>query len=162
MSNQINIREYQPGDPSKVSYFYFSLFTKQFNFKPISERYFMTSLLDLFQYKEGSQLWIVENNQEIVGTIGIVKQSETEAQLRWFGLDESLQGMGMGNKLMTLALDFCKEKGYSHIILWTIDILKPARHLYAKFGFTLTDTKINSEWSTSELIEEKWELNQKD
>lgn len=44
-----------------------------------------------------------------------------------------------------------------HVILWTIDILKPARHLYGKYGFAMTETKPNTEWADYEILEEKWE-----
>ena len=38
---------------------------------------------------------------------------EQTAQLRFFFVDQSLQGLGMGNRLMELALGFCREKGYT-------------------------------------------------
>lgn len=157
MNEEIVIREYIPGDPSKVTFFYYKLYEKQFNFNPIIERYFMEGMIELFDHPQGSQLWVVEKGNEVIGSIAIIKKADKEAQLRWFGLDESLQGMGMGTKLMRLAMDFCKEKDYSHIVLWTIDILKPARHLYSKFGFRLTETKPNNEWARNLIVEEKWE-----
>lgn len=43
------------------------------------------------------------------------------------------------------------------MILWTINILKPARHLYGKHGFFPTEAKPNHEWADIELVEEKWE-----
>ena len=46
---------------------------------------------------------------------------------------------------------------YKRQILWTIDILKPARHLYGKYGFVKTETKPNTEWADHEILEEKWE-----
>lgn len=157
MEGKITIREYQAGDPSRVTYYYYMLFKNRFNFNPIVERYFMEGMLELFDTGESSQMWLLERKNEVVGSIAIVKQGEYDAQLRWFGVDESLQGLGMGSKLMTLAMDFCREKGYSHVVLWTIDILEPARHLYTKFGFELTETKPNYEWANIPLVEEKWE-----
>lgn len=32
--------------------------------------------------------------------------------------------------------------------------LKPARHLYGKFGFAMTETKPNTEWDNYEILEE--------
>lgn len=158
MKDKLIIHEYQAGDPSRVTYFYYKLYEEQFNFKGIVERYFMAGMVELFDDPKGNQMWVVEKNNEVVGSIAIVKQGESEAQLRWFGIDMSLQGKGVGNQLMTLAMNFCKSQGYTHVILWTIDILKPARHLYGKFDFHLIDTKPNTEWADYPLLEEKWEF----
>ena len=160
MSENVVIREYKPGDPSMVISFYFKLYEKQYNFNGTVERYFMEGMIDLFRYPEGSQLWIAEREGKIVGSIAIIKRDKEDAQLRWFGVDMSLQGMGIGNKLIDTAMQFCKEHGYEHIFLWTINILKPARHLYGKHGFCLTDSKPNHEWADYALTEELWEYNE--
>ena len=68
--------------------------------------------------------------------------------------------MGLGGRLLDIAMKFCHQHEYTHVILWTIDILKSARHLYAKHGFVLTDTKPNHEWADYNLLEEKWEYNE--
>lgn len=157
MEQKITIREYKPGDPSRVTYFYYKLYEKQFHFNATVERYFLEGMIELFDDPEGSQMWVVERDGDVVGSIAVVKKSAHEAQLRWFGVDMSLQGMKIGNHLLDTAMRFCKEHGYRHLFLWTIEILKPARHLYGKFGFTLTETKPNHEWADHELLEEKWE-----
>lgn len=158
MKNDLIIREYEPGDPSRVVYFYYKLYEKQYKFNGSVERYFMNGMVELFDNPADNQMWIVEKNEKIVGSIAVIKKGEHEAQLRWFGVDTSLQGMGIGNKLLDIAMEFCREHEYSHVILWTIDILQSARHLYAKYGFVLTDTKPNFEWADYKLLEEKWEF----
>lgn len=157
MEQNITIHPYKPGDPSRVTYFYYLLFHQQYHFNGSVERYFIEGMADLFADPQGSQMWVAERDGQVVGSIAVIKRGEHEGQLRWFGVDMSLQGMGVGNQLVTLAMDFCREKGYPHLHLWTIDILKPARHLYAKHGFVLTGTKPNREWADHELLEEKWE-----
>lgn len=157
MENDITIRTYVPGDPSQVTYFYYKLYETQYGFNGSVERYFIEGMAELFVDPQGSQMWVVEQNGEIVGSVAIVKKGTKEAQLRWFGVDISLQGMGIGNQLLEIAMAFCKAHGYQHVFLWTIDILKPARHLYGKHGFALTETKPNNEWADYPLLEEKWE-----
>lgn len=155
MDNYI-IREYEPGEPSLVSHFYFKLFEKQYQFKPATEKYFMKSMSEIFDDPEGNQLWIVEQENKIVGSIAVMKRGENAAQLRMFGMDTSLQGKGIGNQLMTLAMNFCKDKGYTYLNLWTIDMLHSAKHLYAKFGFKPNDSKENTEWADYPMLEEEW------
>ncbi len=154
--NDYTIREAETGDASLVSYFYFKLFEKQFQFLPNVEQYFLHAAAEIFDDPEGSRLWVLEVNGTIEGSICVVKKSETEAQLRLFGMEPGLQGKGAGKALMQAAMAFCEEKHYNHIHLWTIDICKAARHLYAKFGFHLTDIKPNTTWAEYPMTEELW------
>lgn len=157
MDSSITIRTYKPGEPSLVVHFYYKLFEQQFDFLPNVENYFLHAMTELFDHPDGNELWIAEENGKIVGSVCIVGKDDGNAQLRLFGTDPSLQGKGVGKMLMQKAMDFCKEKNYSHVILWTIDICKAARHLYSNFGFSLTDTKLNTTWADYEMTEEKWE-----
>ncbi len=151
------IREVRPGEPSLVSHFYFKIFETQFDFLPNVEQYFLHNCMELFDEPEKSKMWIIERDGAIKESICAIYRGEHEAQLRMFGMDESLQGKGAGKALMQTAMDFCKEMKYTHISLWTIDICKAARHLYAKFGFKLTDTKVNTSWADYTMTEELWE-----
>lgn len=153
----IIIRTYRPGDASLVCYFYYKLYEQQYQFNGSVEKYFIKGMAELFDCPQESQMWVAEKEGKIVGSIAVVKRAGHAAQLRWFGVSMDIQGMGIGNKLLETAMDFCRERGYTDVILWTIDILKPARHLYGKHGFSMTETKPNHEWVSYELIEEKWE-----
>lgn len=155
--SELVIREAAPGEPSLVCYFYYRLFEQQFNFLPSTEQYFLHAMTDVFDEPDGSRLWVIEDGGEIKGSICIVKKGEHEGQLRMFATDQSLQGKGAGTALMEKAMSFCKEKGYSHVFLWTIDICEAACHLYAKFGFSKTDTKPNTTWAAYPMTEELWE-----
>lgn len=156
-NNNISIRTYRPGDPSLVCYFYYKLYEQQYHFNGSVESYFIRGMAELFDHPEGNELWIAEKDHNIAGCIAIIKKGEHDAQLRWFGVDPSIQGMWIGNRLLETAMNFCKKHEYTDIILWTIDILKPARHLYGKYGFRMTETKPNTEWADHEVLEEKWE-----
>lgn len=156
-NNEISISSYKPGDPSLVCYFYYKLYEQQYQFNGTVEGYFIRGMADLFDHPQDSQLWVARKGEQIVGSISIIKKGEHQAQLRWFGVDLSVQGMGTGNRLLETAMRFCEEKSYTDIFLWTIDILKPARHLYGKYGFVMTETKPNTEWADYEILEEKWE-----
>lgn len=151
------IRTWRPGNPSRVCWFYYKLYEKQYHFNGSVEGYFIKGMGDLFDEPAQSRLWVAEKDGEIVGSVAVVKRGAHEAQLRWFGVDTSMQGAGLGNRLLETAMSFCAERGYTDVVLWTIDILKPARHLYAKFGFSMTETKPNDEWADHRLLEEKWE-----
>lgn len=61
---------------------------------------------------------------------------------------------------MQKAMNFCREKGYNHISLWTIDICKSALHVYDSFGFKMTETKPNDTWAAYHMTEELWEYHE--
>ena len=79
------------------------------------------------------------------------------AHLRWFIVTDSLRGQGCGNRLMATAVRFCRDHNYEGIYLDTFAGLEPARHLYEKFGFALTDSKPGTSWGT-QVTEQRFEL----
>lgn len=100
---------------------------------------------------------VAELKKKPVGSIAIVKSNDSTAQLRYFLIEPKMRGRGLGHRLVKMALDFCREKGYKHVFLETIDSLKPARHIYKSHGFSLTSSHKNSTWGES-ILEERWDL----
>ena len=158
MNHEIKLRTYEPGDPSKVCYFQYKLYERQYQFNGYYEQEMLSGMAELYDDLEGSQMWIAELDGKMVGDIAVVRRGKDRAQLRWLGVDMDAQGQGLGNRLLEAALSFCREKGYIHLFLGTLDILKPARHLYAKFGFHRTKSEFYNEWDTNrEIYQEIWE-----
>lgn len=158
MSRNITIRTYKPGDPSLVCYFQYKLYKEQFCFNGYYEKEMLVGMAELYDDIDGSQMWIAELDGKIVGDIAVIKKGCDSAKLRWFGVDLKMQGQGLGSLLLKTATDFCREKGYVHLILSTLDILKPARHLYGKFGFHLVKSEFFNEWDkTRQMHQEIWE-----
>lgn len=158
MDSDITIRTYRPGDPSLVCYFQYRLYEKQFCFNGLYEKEMLGGMAEIYDSRDGSQMWIAELDGRIVGDIAVIRRGDDRAQLRWFGVEMDLQGQGLGNRLLSIAMDYCREKGYRHLTLGTLDILKPARHLYAKFGFHQTEQEFFNEWDESrEMYHETWE-----
>jgi GNAT superfamily N-acetyltransferase len=76
----------------------------------------------------------------LVGSISILgRSSETDgARLRFFIVDPAYQGQGAGKSLLATALDWCVERGFRKVFLWTVDNLPQSRGLYEKAGFRIT------------------------
>ncbi len=157
MGESVEVREARDGEASLVAHFYFRLFQEQFDFLPGTEAYFLRAAAELYDDPEGNRIWVIEDQGEVCGSISIVHTGDDQAQLRLFGISPSLQGRGAGSALMRTAMEFCAARGYSHVRLWTIDICAAARHLYARWGFRLTDTKRNTTWADYPMMEELWE-----
>lgn len=155
---EIRIRTSEPGDAGYVAYMHGKYYCKNYGFYNSSEYYFIKYLADFVRDSTGGSLWIAEVEERIVGSVAIVRIDDKTAQFRWFLVDESYQGIGIGSKLIQTALDFCITNHYEKVFLWTFKGLDKARALYDKVGFILTEEKANNDWSSVEIIEQKMEL----
>jgi N-acetylglutamate synthase-like GNAT family acetyltransferase len=102
-------------------------------------------------------MYILENDGVSSGCVAITHADEATAQLRFLFLEPEMRGMGAGHQLLDLAMDFCKEKEYRHVFLWTFSTLAAARHLYSSKGFLITETHENRDWGEI-VLEERWDL----
>jgi len=91
-------------------------------------------------------------------TIDGVNSETKGAHLRYFIVAESLRGYGVGNRLITNAVQFCRDVGHKKIYLWTFEGLNDARYLYEKTGFRLKEQKLGTRWG-AEVNEQRFELN---
>jgi N-acetylglutamate synthase-like GNAT family acetyltransferase len=99
----------------------------------------------------------VDADNLLMGSVAIVKYSETEAQLRWFLLHPVLRGKGLGNRLVEEAVTFCRESGYRSVFLWTVSPLLTAAQVYRKFGFEITEEHTHELWGCK-LTEQRFDL----
>jgi len=102
-------------------------------------------------------LKILECNGVPAGSIAIAKADDATAQLRFFMLEPEMRQRGYGNRLMDMALHFCREKGYKKVFLLSITAQVIARHVYETHGFYKVASYDKSEWGDG-VVEERWEL----
>jgi GNAT superfamily N-acetyltransferase len=100
---------------------------------------------------------VAELEGTIVGSIAIVGQRDLTAQLRWFLVHPAARGRGLGKKLLKDAIDFCRQRNYKSVFLWTISELTTAARLYRDAGFQLTEQKTHEIWGAVRT-EERYEL----
>lgn len=68
------------------------------------------------------------------------------AHLRWFILDESLRGKGLGRRLLEEAIGFCRARRFRSVYLWTLADLAAAGRLYRQAGFRLVEERDGDQW----------------
>lgn len=156
----LKIRPYQQQDITYVIDRQLSLYESERQFTTEIWKNYLTqgvlSLVDKFDPAKDCML-ILECNGSPSGCIAITHTEDNIAQLRYFFLEPELRGLGAGTTLLNAALNFCQEKKYSHVFLWTVSAQESARILYKKAGFNITETSKNDNWG-SPVLEEKWEL----
>ena len=95
----------------------------------------------------GKNLWRYTDGSRTLASIAIDSDlAARTAHLRWFIVDESLRGMGVGRALLTRALRFADTLDVDETYLWTFKGLDAARHLYESEGFVLTDEAEGTQW----------------
>ncbi len=151
--------ELKPGDIGYVTWLHGSLYAMEYQYGISFEAYVAKGLYEFYsQYDpKKDRGWVCEHNDRTVGFLLGMHRDDHTAQLRYFILLPEYRGIGLGNRLMELYIDYMRENGYRSSYLWTTHELEPAAHLYKKFGFVLTE-EIPSDAFGKELKEQRYDL----
>lgn len=84
---------------------------------------------------EGGMIFYAWNNDEIAGTVSLLKTTETSFELSKMAVTQNRQGLGIGKLLMEHAINAAKEAGAEKLILYSNTKLQTAITLYRKYGF---------------------------
>lgn len=84
---------------------------------------------------KGGFIYYAKLNNEIVGTVSLLKKTDTIFELGKMAVTKKAQGFKIGTILLEYALNVAKEKQIKKLILYSNTILKSAIHLYQKYGF---------------------------
>jgi GNAT superfamily N-acetyltransferase len=148
----------RPGDLGAIVRLHGLLYGQEFGFDVTFEAYVAGPLAAFVSSRtERDCLWIAECAGRIVGCIAMVGTSATEAQLRWFLVDPSVRGRGLGTRLLDEAIAFARVAGYESIFLWTVSALTVAGRLYRDAGFVKVDEKPGLQWGVR-VVEEMHRL----
>ena len=156
----IHIRSHlEPGDIGYITYLHGLLYSQEYGLDYTLEGYVAAGLAQFVQTFDPRKdcLWIAEMEGQMVGSIDIAGQAHGEAQLRWFLVHPSCRGRGLGLTLLKNALQFCRERQFKSVLLWTFSDLEAAAHLYQSVGFRKTEQKTHSLWGRT-LTEERYDL----
>jgi DNA-binding MarR family transcriptional regulator/GNAT superfamily N-acetyltransferase len=100
--------------------------------------------------------WIAEREGDIVGSVFVVRATDTLAKLRMLYVEPSARGLGIGARLVEECLAFARASGYRRMTLWTNDILTAARTIYLRAGFHLVQSEHHHSFGR-DLVGENWE-----
>jgi N-acetylglutamate synthase-like GNAT family acetyltransferase len=91
-------------------------------------------------YKNG-RFWVALNEQnQVVGTIGLEPLNESQAALRKMFLDKSMRGnkdLNLAQNLFETLLTFAQQRGFQELWLDTPPPAKAAHRFYERNGFEL-------------------------
>ncbi len=99
--------------------------------------------------------WIACNGVERLGSIFCVRLDDKTAKLRLFLLVPEARGKGVGRLLLHQCMSFARDAGYGGMQLWTHESHRAACALYARNGWTLTESRPVHSFG-QDLVEQTW------
>jgi len=153
------LRPHQPGEMGWIIHRHGALYAKEYGWDETFEA-LVAEIAARFIRKldpKRERCWIAEREGGIVGSVFLVRKSETVAQLRLMYVEPDARGLGIGSRLAEECIRFGRQVGYRKIVLWTNSVLVAARHIYQKAGFGLVHSEPHHSFG-HDLIGETWEL----
>nr|WP_241188141.1 GNAT family N-acetyltransferase [Pseudohalocynthiibacter aestuariivivens] len=106
------------------------------------------------EYEAG---WVAERDGAPMGCIFCVRLDAQTAKLRMFLVLLEARGSGLGAQLLDTCMAFARVAGYRRMQLWTHESHRAACALYAKRGWSLTDSRPVHSFGC-DLVEQSWEI----
>ena len=143
MMTEFKFHGYYPGVVGKITEIHAVYYKEHWGFDVSFETQVAMELSEFISnfddHRDG--FWAATKNRKFAGAVAIDGQmAETEgARLRWFIVDPEFQNAGLGQELISLAIEFCRKKKFPKVFLWTFEGLDTARRLYERENFKLSE-----------------------
>jgi GNAT superfamily N-acetyltransferase len=91
-------------------------------------------------------LWLVERDGPLLGALALTDERNGLGRVRWFALDPSLRGRGLGRSLIAELLDEARGTGLRRLELATFSALTVAARIYRDAGFRIVWERERDDW----------------
>lgn len=145
--------EFAPGDLGEIVTLHSRFYAVHWGFGLFFETKIARELADFADRAAGDDLILMARDSNGVAASLILDlndplSEERGAHLRWFISADRCRGTGIGRDFMARAVAHAEGSCKGRMWLTTFAGLKPARHLYEEFGFTLASEKEGEAWGT--------------
>ena len=138
MVYEVSIVEYKEDYANSFKALNIAWLNKFFVVEPIDEEVLSHPVKNIID--RGGNIFFAIIDNEPVGCFALVKElGEDVYELSKMAVSEEHQGKKIGNQLLEFCFEEAKRMGATKVILFSNTILKPAIHLYKKYGFLEID-----------------------
>jgi N-acetylglutamate synthase-like GNAT family acetyltransferase len=160
MSGGVQIRrDLRPGDLGKIVSFHGDVYGREYGVDGQFEAFVASSVAEAGRAgfpREREAVWIVERDGEFAGCLALTDDGDAGV-VRWFVLDPSVRGRGLGRRLIDELVERARELGYQRLQLETFSLLTAAAHLYRSHGFEVVDEDTGPRWGLAEITFQHYE-----
>jgi DNA-binding MarR family transcriptional regulator/GNAT superfamily N-acetyltransferase len=151
------LRAPRPGDMGWVVQRNGAVYAEEYGFDASYEALVARIVADYVDNRdpEAGAAWIAEVDGVPAGCVFCVRENATTARLRLLLVEPWARGLGIGARLVDEVLRFARRAGYTHITLWTNDVLAEARRIYQRAGFTLDGESRHHSFG-QDLVSQDW------
>jgi len=155
----VELREPHPGDLGWVIERHGELYAEEYGWGDHFEALVVQIVAQFMHAHDPARerFWIAMAGGERVGSILLVRESDSVARLRLLLVEPSARELGVGKKLVSACLQFARDAGYQRVTLWTNAVLHAARAIYVAHGFRLVREEMHTHFG-SEQLGQDWEL----
>jgi N-acetylglutamate synthase-like GNAT family acetyltransferase len=161
VSGRVEIRrEPRPGDLGEIVAFHGRTYGREYGVDARFEAMVASSVAEVGRRGwpgERDRMWIVERDGEFAGCLGLTDEGDSGA-VRWFVLDPSVRGRGLGRRLLDELISEARELGFERLRLETFSLLRVAAHMYRSHGFEVVEEDTRPRWGRDSITYQHYEL----
>ena len=98
----------------------------------------------------GGGVWLVEHGGRLRGSLGLTGERPGLGRLRWFVLEPTLRGRGLGTRLVAELVELARAQGMQELELETFSDLAVAARIYRANGFRVVSERVRADWRSAE------------
>jgi GNAT superfamily N-acetyltransferase len=104
-----------------------------------------------FIIEPGGAIFFVKENEDIIGTVALMKMEDGIFELTKMAVTPAAQGKKIGQLLMEHTINFAKEKKWEKLIIYSNRKLENAVYIYEKYGFIEIPLEENNPYSRGDI-----------
>lgn len=133
-SYMIKIIPYSKKYKKEVISLILNIWENEFDYKGV-ERPDIYNIPEFYQKNIDSNFWVALSDNELIGTVGLIKKSGNSAFLKRMAVKKEFRNQGLGEKLFQTILKFAKKHNIKTIYVGTVPENTEAIKFYKSHGF---------------------------